>query len=104
MHSPQRLDTTVPQQALFFINSPFVAERARAIVARNDIRQCETAAKRIERLYQLLYQRPPTQQQIELGLKFLADCESETPFVPPPPPPPVWQYGWGRFDHASSCT
>src|SRR5262249_20657889 len=37
MHSPQRLDTTVPQQALFFMNSPFVVERARALVERPDI-------------------------------------------------------------------
>ena len=28
-HSPQRYDTTVPQQALFMMNSPFVVEQAR---------------------------------------------------------------------------
>ena len=37
MHSPQRSDTTVPQQALFFMNSPFVTERARALCGRPDV-------------------------------------------------------------------
>src|SRR5262249_55466333 len=31
LHIPQRSETTVPQQALFFMNSPFVVERARAL-------------------------------------------------------------------------
>ncbi|MDV7401568.1 DUF1553 domain-containing protein, partial [Arthrospira platensis SPKY1] len=30
MHSPQRLDTTVPQQALFLMNNPFVQAQAKA--------------------------------------------------------------------------
>ena len=34
--SPQRLRTTVPQQALFMMNSPFVIEQARALVSKPD--------------------------------------------------------------------
>src|SRR5204862_1369535 len=34
MHNPQRAETTVPQQGLFFMNSPFVVEQARALAAR----------------------------------------------------------------------
>ena len=33
-HAPLRFTTTVPQQALFFLNSPFIAEQCRAIVSR----------------------------------------------------------------------
>ena len=36
-HAPMRYVTTVPQQALFFLNSPFVAEQARALVARPEV-------------------------------------------------------------------
>ena len=34
LHIPQRSETTVPQQALFAMNHPFVADRARGLVAR----------------------------------------------------------------------
>src|SRR5204862_2552920 len=34
MHNPQRSETTVPQQALFFMNAPFVVEQARVLVSR----------------------------------------------------------------------
>ena len=37
MHSPQRLDTTVPQQALFFMNSEFATECARETLAREKV-------------------------------------------------------------------
>ena len=30
-HAPQRFTTTVPQQALFLMNSPFVIEQAKAL-------------------------------------------------------------------------
>src|SRR5258708_35420364 len=33
-HAPQRFSTTVPQQALFLLNSPFVQEQAKALAAR----------------------------------------------------------------------
>jgi hypothetical protein len=33
LHTPQRSETTVPQQALFFLNGPFVIERAKALAA-----------------------------------------------------------------------
>ncbi len=36
--SPQRFTTTVPQQALYFMNSPFVIRQARALAARPDMR------------------------------------------------------------------
>src|SRR5205085_1976888 len=33
-HAPQRYTTTVPQQALFLLNSPFAVEQAKAVVSR----------------------------------------------------------------------
>ena len=33
-HAPSRFNTTVPQQALFLMNSPFVTEQAKAVAAR----------------------------------------------------------------------
>jgi uncharacterized protein DUF1553 len=98
MHSPQRLDTTVPQQALFFMNSPFTVERARALTARADIAAAAKPEERIEHLYQLVYQRKPTARQVEAGLRFINSAETEP--LPEPPKPVVspWKYGFGEYD------
>src|SRR5204863_1286301 len=50
-HAPLRYVTTVPQQALFFLNSPFIAEQSRALAARPEIAATSTASERIERMY-----------------------------------------------------
>src|SRR5213594_1255369 len=38
--SPQRFTTTVPQQALFLMNSPFVVQQASATLERPEVRAC----------------------------------------------------------------
>ncbi len=67
--SPGRFRTTVPQQALYLMNNPFVAEQAEKIATQV---AGMSAEKTIEHLYQLLFQRQPTQSEIELGVQFLA--------------------------------
>ncbi|HEU0010044.1 MAG TPA: PSD1 and planctomycete cytochrome C domain-containing protein [Verrucomicrobiae bacterium] len=95
LHIPQRSDTTVPQQALFFLNSAFVADRARALARRADVQSAAKPADRVRHLYRIAFQREPTAKELDNALAFLKDAES----VPPPPPPkPVvtaWQYGFG---------
>jgi hypothetical protein len=68
---PQRFTTTVPQQALFMMNSPFVAEAARALAARMESSPASGARERIAALHRLVYGRQATEDEIELGLKFL---------------------------------
>ena len=69
MHSPQRSETTVPQQALFFMNGAFVIEQAKALAARTEgIRLGKKASApedRIRAAYRLLYQREPTDAQLK---------------------------------------
>ncbi|MEO5892189.1 MAG: DUF1553 domain-containing protein, partial [Ferruginibacter sp.] len=61
MHSPQRSDTTVPQQALFFMNSPFVAEQAKVMAARiGSEKSAEKSEGKIRQFYRAVYQREPT--------------------------------------------
>jgi hypothetical protein len=98
MHSPQRSDTTVPQQALFFMNSPFVVERGRALLSRSDVAAISQTEQRIEELYKLIYQRPPTPSQLAVGLRFLKTAEAEPKYEPPPPPKPAWFYGYGEYN------
>ena len=43
--NPQRYITTVPQQALFLMNNPFVAEQARHLASRDDVAEVARALR-----------------------------------------------------------
>jgi hypothetical protein len=67
--SPARPETTVPQQGLFFLNSPFVAAQARHLAGRlgdGDV------PDRVGRLYQVAFGRGPSPEEVELARRFLA--------------------------------
>jgi hypothetical protein len=68
--TPQRFTTTVPPQALFLMNSPFVIEQARHFAARPEVARLEPA-RRIEQMYLLAYGRTPEPDEVALGLRFL---------------------------------
>jgi hypothetical protein len=92
-HSPQRYQTTVPQQALFLMNSAFIIERSRAVAKRVE----GGPDARIRGLYRLLFGREPDGRELAAGLRFL-----EAPEAPPVVyTPGVWQYGWGEVDEKS---
>ncbi|HAM71818.1 MAG TPA: hypothetical protein DCM86_09265, partial [Verrucomicrobiales bacterium] len=95
--SPQRFSTTVPQQALFLMNSPFVLERARALMDRPEIRAAESEEQKVRKLYGLLYQRKPDSEDLKLAHEFLTQPTSAPATEPPP-----WQYGYGSVDEAGS--
>lgn len=81
IHSPQRHTTTVPQQALYFLNSPWLTGRARALSRRaeRDSLDRASAASFVDALYQCVHVRPPTARERELGVQFLgAPAEGTT--------------------------
>jgi mono/diheme cytochrome c family protein len=65
-----RPQTTVPQQSLFAMNSPFVQEQSRRLAA-----ECQAAAsndpQRIEQIYRRVFARQPTEDERKLSLQFL---------------------------------
>ena len=69
-HSPQRFQTTVPQQALFLMNSPFVAEQAKALALRSEMREAKTDRDRATALYRLALGRSPTPDELTLAVEF----------------------------------
>jgi mono/diheme cytochrome c family protein len=75
--SPRRPQTTVPQQALFLMNSPFVVERARALAALPEITSAADSADRIQALYRRLFQRAATADELDIGRQFVAVAETE---------------------------
>jgi hypothetical protein len=67
----QRYQTTVPQQALFLMNSPFVLEQARLLANRTDIAAVARAEDRIQKLYRRVFGRAADADEVQLGLAFL---------------------------------
>jgi hypothetical protein len=63
--------TTVPQQALFLMNSPLVIDLARRLVAMPDFVDNVDDTARLKFLYERIYQRPPDVEETELGLEFV---------------------------------
>ncbi len=102
-HTPKRHVTTVPQQALFMMNSPFVAEQARALAVSLAEGSDED---RIPSTYQRIFGRDPTRDEIEIGLEFLSGARHAAPTNAAPTnaapanaaPAGAWQYGFGELD------
>jgi hypothetical protein len=67
-----RFHTTVPQQALFLMNSPFVIEQARNVAQRPEVAKAASAEEKIQALYRLILQRRAQAFELDLGEKFLA--------------------------------
>ena len=81
--SPQRHLTTVPQQALFLMNSPFMQEQARNLAARPELKRIDQMDQRIDAVYRILFARSADPDEIARGQKYLethdnAAAESST--------------------------
>jgi mono/diheme cytochrome c family protein len=76
-----RVETTVPLQQLFVLNSELMVDSARAVAAHvaAAAKSKSDAAVQIRRVYVLLYGRAATQRELELGQAYLEAAEPETP-------------------------
>jgi mono/diheme cytochrome c family protein len=100
LHTPLRSETTVPQQALFMLNHPFVAQQAQALVGEVSRDGLSDPAEKIRRLYRAAYQRDPTPQQLDAALAFLK-ADGHEPNAAPPIKEVAWQYGYGELDETA---
>ena len=100
IHTPMRVNTTVPQQALFLMNSPFLVEKAAQLAARESVTQKATPEERIAALYQTVFQRDPAPEEVDLGKRFLEHQDTSSPdqFAHP-----RWQYGYGPVNAATGA-
>ncbi len=69
-HCPKRYENTVPQQALFLMNSPFLAAQSEKIRVSITIKAPYGQAQ-VKSLYQRILQREPTELELLDALKFL---------------------------------
>ncbi len=84
MSTGKRHETTVPQQALFMMNSPLMVDVARKLLARPEMALAKDDAQRVHALYWMIFQRPAKPEEISLGLDFVKSVGSaaETPGAP----------------------
>jgi len=94
--SPQRFSTTVPQQALFLMNSPFVIDQAKGLLARPEMKALTTDEQKIRELYQIAFQRAADKDEVKLAQQFIAAQNVASK----PAEGPAWSYGFGTFDEA----
>jgi hypothetical protein len=79
-HAPQRFQTTVAQQALFLMNSPFITEQAKALLARPEVSASKTPEQKVTALYKLVLGRSPTQIELELAIEFTKEDDPKATF------------------------
>jgi len=93
-HAPMRYVTTVPQQALFFLNSPFVAEQARAVASRLEVGSALKSSEKVRKFYRAILARDPDEAEVEASLKFVSRGGEQAVGADAASP---WQYGVGEF-------
>jgi hypothetical protein len=78
-HMERRPVTTVPNQALFLMNSPLVHESARSLVESLPIGDAgvplDQAGNLVTELFRRLYARPATDAEAERAIRFLEQAE-----------------------------
>jgi hypothetical protein len=66
----QRFSSNVPLQQLYFMNNPFVYKQAGILADR--VAPAASDEARIDKAYEYIFQRKPTADELQLGLKFLS--------------------------------
>jgi hypothetical protein len=90
--TPQRPQTTIPQQALYSLNSQFLLAQARALI-RSD--EGKTLAERVRLLYRRIFARDPSDTELQSDLAFV---NSSNTSEPPDDVVSAWHYGYGTLD------
>lgn len=87
-HTPQRFVTTVPQQALFLMNSPFMKTHSEGLARRLPVEGSVPDSGTIRHLYNRVFLRNPTPDEVESTQRFLSDAAEMQPI-----PSHQWSYG-----------
>ncbi|MCE9561823.1 MAG: PSD1 and planctomycete cytochrome C domain-containing protein [Planctomycetes bacterium] len=93
--SASRTSTTLPPQALFLMNSPFVVENAKALATAVKPMSATDKPAAVKKLYRAVLQREATPAEIERALKFLDLYPANDVVVPEAT---TWSYGFADYD------
>ena len=98
LHIPRRNETIVPQQALFVMNDPLMLDRARAVAGT--ISEDLGPQDAIRGLFQSVYQRSPTDDELSWAAEFLR-ASQPVDAKPQVATAADWSYGYGPYDEAA---
>jgi hypothetical protein len=87
--SEQRFSSNVPLQQLYFMNNPFVFKQATILAER--VHSQPTDKDRIIELYRIVFQRTPSNKEIDLGLKFLSTTPEKAGYAVAGEPITAWK-------------
>ena len=87
--SPQRFYTSIPQQALFLLNSPFVVDQARNLLGKPGFKDLARDEEKLDWLYHEVVQRAPAEDEIKMALQFLKS--QDVPATPGEKHPGPWE-------------
>jgi mono/diheme cytochrome c family protein len=90
-HVPQRFETTVPQQALYLMNAPFIVAQAKSLAARAEVVDKKGTDAKVESLFRLTLGRSPTTEEKAASVEFLAPKSGWDYFRPKGPATPLEQ-------------
>jgi len=74
--APARFETIVPQQALFFMNSPFAIRQAKLLAERVENQAGDDPESQVRDYYRIVYQREASEEEIQTGVEFISDFEA----------------------------
>jgi len=94
----QRSTTSVPQQALYMMNSPFVIAQAETLTAGPDFASTQPEERHVQMLYQHVFARSATPGEVKTAIEYIRAAETAQRT---PPPTPTWRYGYGNYDAAT---
>jgi hypothetical protein len=75
--SSTRAETTVPQQQLFVLNSPFMIEQSKAFATRIKDQGGQGIEDQIRHAYLLAFGRPVTDLELQIGVEYLQGVDSQ---------------------------
>jgi hypothetical protein len=87
----KRTASTVAPQALLLMNSPLLADRLGSLVARPEISNQKKPEERIAALYRLVFGRPPTAREVDVGRGFIDALAALPGGKPEATPLPPWE-------------
>lgn len=90
----QRHVTTVPQQALYMMNSAFCADQARSLAASIGAQSGSLSNEQIGQLFARVFSRAPQPNELDEAQQFLAEQNGKPPERRNSS---AWEYGWGEY-------
>jgi len=100
-HAAMRFQTTVPQQALFQLNSPFVMNRSVDAAELTKLAgNTDDLTPRIRQMFQTILQREPELSEVTVAAGFIRQIQSEQTSAIGPA---GWSYGYGSIDESRNA-